>query len=331
MKQSVLEYKKLLEQKGLLVEFAEPEGKEGEDRPVTLVTYFSGGADQGTLFLCKGAAFKEAYLKDAVNRGAVAYVSEKKYEAGKEIPALIVNDARKAQFVLGEAFYDYPAKSLHVTALTGTKGKTTTAYYLQSMLDACLKKQGGNGCALLSSIEYYDGKTREASTLTTPESLELCRHMRNAVDAGLSHMVMEVSSQALKYERVGNTHFDTAIFLNISKDHISPTEHKDFDDYFQSKLKIFDRCTCACVNLDSDHIEEILKAAAKCERVVTFGSKENAVIRVSDIKPGRGKFYFHVAGPDFSEDFTAIPPVKNFCKRAESSLQTGLSLRPMDG
>lgn len=77
MKQSVLEYKKLLEQEGLLVEFAEPEGKEGEDRPVTLVTYFSGGADQGTLFLCKGAAFKEAYLKDAVNRGAVAYVSEK--------------------------------------------------------------------------------------------------------------------------------------------------------------------------------------------------------------------------------------------------------------
>ena len=188
MKQSVLEYKKLLEQEDLLVEFAEPEGKEGEDRPVTLVTYFSGGADQGTLFLCKGAAFKEAYLKDAVNRGAVAYVSEKKYEAGKEIPALIVNDARKAQFVLGEAFYDYPAKSLHVTALTGTKGKTTTAYYLQSMLDACLKKQGGNGCALLSSIEYYDGKTREASTLTTPESLELCRHMRNAVDAGLLNL-----------------------------------------------------------------------------------------------------------------------------------------------
>ena len=220
MKQSVLEYKKLLEQKGLLVEFAEPEGKEGEDRPVTLVTYFSGGADQGTLFLCKGAAFKEAYLKDAVNRGAVAYVSEKEYEAGKEIPALIVNDARKAQFVLGEAFYDYPAKSLHVTALTGTKGKTTTAYYLQLMLDACLKKQGGNGCALLSSIEYYDGKTREASTLTTPESLELCRHMRNAVDAGLSHMVMEVSSSAQIRESRKHA-FDTAIFLNISKDHIS--------------------------------------------------------------------------------------------------------------
>lgn len=84
MKQSVLEYKKLLEQEGLLVEFAEPEGKEGEDRPVTLVTYFSGGADQGTLFLCKGAAFKEAYLKDAVNRGAVAYVSEKNTKREKK-------------------------------------------------------------------------------------------------------------------------------------------------------------------------------------------------------------------------------------------------------
>lgn len=84
MKQSVLEYKKLLEQEGLLVEFAEPEGKEREDRPVTLVTYFSGGADQGTLFLCKGAAFKAAYLKDAVNRGAVAYVSEKNTKREKK-------------------------------------------------------------------------------------------------------------------------------------------------------------------------------------------------------------------------------------------------------
>ena len=152
MKQSVLEYKKLLEQEGLLVEFAEPEGKEGKDRPVTLVTYFSGGGDQGTLFLCKGATFKEAYLKDAVNRGAVAYVSEKKYEAGKEIPALIVNDARKAQFVLGEAFYDYPAKSLHVTALTGTKGKTTTTYMVKSILEEVGIKVG-----LIGTIEAIIG------------------------------------------------------------------------------------------------------------------------------------------------------------------------------
>ena len=196
-------------------------------------------------------------------------------------------------------FLKYVGKPPLMVAVTGTNGKTTTTYLLKAILEGRGAKVG-----LIGTNQNMIGGEIVPTERTTPESLELCRHMRNAVDAGLSHMVMEVSSQALKYERVGNTHFDTAIFLNISEDHISPTEHKDFDDYFQSKLKIFDRCTCACVNLDSDHIEEILKAAAKCERVVTFGSKENAVIRVSDIKPGRGKFYFHVAGPDFSEDFT---------------------------
>ena len=192
MKQSVLEYKKLLEQKGLLVEFAEPEGKEGEDRPVTLVTYFSGGADQGTLFLCKGAAFKEAYLKDAVNRGAVAYVSEKEYEAGKEIPALIVNDARKAQFVLGEAFYDYPAKSLHVTALTGTKGKTTTTYMVKSILEEVGIKVG-----LIGTIEAIIGDKSIPANNTTPESYTIQKYFSEMVEEGCECVVMEVSSQGL--------------------------------------------------------------------------------------------------------------------------------------
>ena len=274
MKQSILEYKKLLEQEGLLVEFAEPEGKEGEDRPVTLVTYFSGGADQGTLFLCKGAAFKEAYLKDAVNRGAVAYVSEKKYEAGKEIPALIVNDARKAQFVLGEAFYDYPAKSLHVTALTGTKGKTTTAYYLQSMLDACLKKQGGNGCALLSSIEYYDGKTREASTLTTPESLELQGLLRRMADAGCTHVVMETSSHALFEDRVYGIYYAVGIFTNLTQDHLD--FHKTMENYRDAKSLLFEHLTDgskpnknAVFNMD-DPSSAIIRERTKAN-VLTYG------------------------------------------------------------
>ena len=207
MKQSVLEYKKLLEQEGLLVEFAEPEGKEGEDSPVTLVTYFSGGADQGTLFLCKGAAFKETYLKDAVNRGAVAYVSEKKYEAGKEIPALIVNDARKAQFVLGEAFYDYPAKSLHVTALTGTKGKTTTTYMIKSVLEEAGKKVG-----LIGTIGAMIGEEHLPSKNTTPESYELHRMFAAMVEAGCEYVVMEVSSQGLKLDRTAGILFDYGIF-----------------------------------------------------------------------------------------------------------------------
>ena len=249
MKQSVLEYKKLLEQEGLLVEFAEPEGKEGEDRPDTLVTYFSGGADQGTLYLCKGAAFKEAYLKDAINRGAVAYVSEKKYEAGKEIPALIVNDARKAQFVLGEAFYDYPAKSLHVTALTGTKGKTTTACMLYQML-----KEAGVKCGLIGTlgVRRSDGLKKPGSN-TTPDALVLQKELREMADAGCSCCVMEVSSQGLKHYRVEGITFAIGIYTNLSMDHIGPGEHRSFREYACCKKRLFERSRVICINADDKY------------------------------------------------------------------------------
>ena len=293
MKQSVLEYKKLLEQEGLLVEFAEPEGKEGEDRPVTLVTYFSGGADQGTLFLCKGAAFKEAYLKDAVNRGAVAYVSEKKYEAGKEIPALIVNDARKAQFVLGEAFYDYPAKSLHVTALTGTKGKTTTTYMVKSILEAA-----GHNVGLIGTIEAVIGDKTIPANNTTPESFTIHKYFAEMVEAGCDSVVMEVSSQGLMLHRTAGIQFEIGIFTNLGEDHIGPNEHKDFEDYKRCKGILFTQCNLGIANVDDKWYKDVFKNAT-C-RVETFGFSEEADLRAVDVKhvsrPGYLGMHYHVTG-----------------------------------
>lgn len=88
-------------------------------------------------------------------------------------------------------------------------------------------------------------------------------------------MVMEVSSHGLKYERVLGLHFETACFLNIGRDHISPVEHSDFEDYFSSKLKIFDQCSTAVVNIDSDHKDRILDAARKAQRIVTFSAEQS--------------------------------------------------------
>ena len=85
------------------------------------------------------------------------------------------------------------------------------------------------------------------SSITTPESFELYRHFRNAHDAGITYLAMEVSSQALKYKRVQGIKFDVGIFLNISEDHISPAEHRNFEDYFQSKLKLFRQVRTAIV------------------------------------------------------------------------------------
>ena len=113
-----------------------------------------------------------------------------------------------------------------------------------------MRELGKPETAIISSIDTYDGVIREESKLTTPESLELQMHFRNAVDSGIEYMVMEVSSQALKYGRLHEICFDAGVFLNISEDHISPIEHSDMEDYFGSKLRIFSQCKTACVNMD---------------------------------------------------------------------------------
>lgn len=255
------EYKKILRDKNLLVRDCPT-----ENILVKGLTYDNRSAGEGTLFVCKGAHFKTEYLIDAVKRGAIAYVSETEY--GTQAPCLLVSDVRKAMVYLAELFYGNAPSKLVTVGLTGTKGKSTTAYYIKSVLDIFC----GRECAILSSIDNYDGIEREESHLTTPEAMELHRHCANALKSGISHLIMEVSSQALKYDRVLDMNFDVAAFLNIGLDHISGIEHSDFEDYFSSKLKIFLSCKNAVVNRSCDYADRILSTAVGSgTNVVTFG------------------------------------------------------------
>ena len=136
-------------------------------------------------------------------------------------------------------FNNAPWKKLTITGIGGTKGKSTSAYYMKAIVDDYMEATGGKESAVLSSIDIYDGVIKKESHITTPESVELQEHLRHALESGITFAEMEVSSQALKYNRVDNMQFDVGIFLNISEDHISPIEHPDFEDYFSSKLKIF--------------------------------------------------------------------------------------------
>ncbi|MDR2771198.1 MAG: UDP-N-acetylmuramyl peptide synthase, partial [Clostridiales Family XIII bacterium] len=138
--------------------------------------------------------------------------------------------------------------------------------------------------AILSGIENYDGVIREESHLTTPETLELHEHFRNAAESGMEYMVMEVSSQALKYDRTLGLRFDAACFLNIGEDHISDIEHTDFEDYFSSKLRIFRQCEAACVNADAAEAARIAEAARGVPRLLSFGLSPGADIRGCDVK-----------------------------------------------
>lgn len=302
---SLRDYAQLLEKEKLLTEFR-PGGS--SELTVEYLTYDSRKVREGTLFICKGAAFKEEYLLEAVKKGAVAYVSERPYE-GADIPCIITNDIRRAMPLLADMYNNSPWKEMTVIGIGGTKGKSTSAYYMKAIVDDYMKASGGRESAIFSSIDIYDGVIREESHITTPEAVELQEHFRNALDSGISFVEMEVSSQALKYNRVDNITFDVGVFLNISEDHISPIEHEDFEDYFSSKLRLFSLCRAAVVNMDMDYADRVMEAAGSCGRVLTFSTRdERADIYCYNIRKTEEGTAFSVRTSDFDREFMLTMP-----------------------
>ncbi|WP_053943284.1 Mur ligase family protein [Kallipyga gabonensis] len=273
------------------------------DLPVNQVTYDSREVGDSCLFICKGAHFKPSYLDSAIQKGAIAYIAEKDY--GVPIPFLPVKDLREVLAPMAALYYGYPDRHLDLFAITGTKGKTTAATYLHSILQQFGMEREEGPCGLLASTMTYDGKDVRVSHLTTPEPLELYATLAACRDHGCHRVVMEVSSQALKYRRTKGLRFNHAGFLNISEDHISPIEHKDFADYFGSKLKIFEGADQAYVNLGTDHLDEVMKRAESCPKVTTLslgqgGDFQGRVAEdvdagfIMEVEEGREKVRVHV-------------------------------------
>lgn len=293
-------YIEKLKEKNLFVE--ENISQEIKNKNINIFTYDSREVKENTLFACKGANFKKEYLYNSLNNGAIAYVAEKNYKE-EDKPYIVVSDIRKAIAVLSALFTNYPEKQINMIGITGTKGKSTTTYYLKYILDDYMKKIGKNKTAIISSIDTYDGKETKESVLTTPEALELHKHIRNAVDSNIENLVMEVCSQALKTDRVYDILYKIGVFLNISEDHISNIEHKDYEDYISSKLKLFEQTQTAVINLNSDDIDRIIKAAKKSKKIITFGTTENADVYGYDIKKEGKNTVFKVRTKVFNKEF----------------------------
>ena len=285
---------------------------DGEYREVTSVTYNSREACPGALFVCKGAHFREQYLRDAIAAGAACYVTETRYGLGSDgCPEILVDNIRTAMPVIAETFYGRLSDELALAGITGTKGKSTTAYFIRYILDDYMAATGGKSTAICSGIDNYDGVINEESHLTTPEIMELYQHMDNALKSGISYMTMEVSSQALKYDRVDGITFEAGAFLNIGSDHISAIEHPDFNDYLESKLRLFSHCRKACYNLDCDEQERIREASADCPYVITFSrNDQTANIYGYDVRSDAGKVTLRIRArdikgyADYDEEFT---------------------------
>jgi len=170
------------------------------------------------------------FVGEAIKRGAVAVLAEKKLSA--DVPTFAVSAAPKALSLAAANFYGKPAQQLTLLGVTGTNGKTTTAYLLEAMCAA-----GGASTGLIGTIQHkFSGRTVEA-THTTPDAVALQKLLREMVDAGVDTVVMEVSSHALAQERVHGLTFRAAAFTNLTRDHLD--YHRDLEDYFQAKRKLF--------------------------------------------------------------------------------------------
>lgn len=278
-----------------------------ENSPVGFISYNSQDLKADTLFFCKGAHFKEQFLLDALKNGATAYVSEKKYNT--DAPCILVSDIRKSMYLSANFFYNNAWDKLNLVGITGTKGKSTTAYFIKYIEDEYLTAQGLKKSAIVSSIDTYDGIINIESHLTTPEPFDLHKHFDNAVKSDIKHFTMEVSSQALKYGRTDGVNFTIGCYLNIGIDHISAIEHPDFEDYFQSKMKIFTQCKTAVVNLDTDRSEDVLEASKNAPEVITFSTKNpNADVYGYNIRKDGSDTVFTVKTKDFDRDFTLTIP-----------------------
>ena len=301
------DYIDLLEGRGLLA--APVPGSLDRTAPVALVSYDSREVVPGTLFLCKGAHFKAEFLQMAKDKGAMAYVSLTPYPE-VDLPCILVSDMRLTIAPLADLFYDHPSGKLKVIGITGTKGKSSTTYYLKYILDEYMEGEGKPASGVVSSIDTYDGVEQFESHLTTPEPLDLQRHFANGVSTGMEYLTMEVSSQALKYHRSLCTDFAAACFLNIGQDHISPIEHPDFEDYFTSKLRIFAQAKICCVNLDCDHADRVLAAArASGKPVYTFSQKnEEADVYASQVRKRGNDILFRVKTRRFLREFRLTMP-----------------------
>lgn len=271
------------------------------------VTFDSRAVGTGALFVCKGAHFQPAYLEGAVAAGAAAYLAQQPYP-GCGVPGVVVRDVRPAMAHVACAFFGNPSRSLPVVGITGTKGKTTVAFYVDAILRA---RRPPRPSGLLTGVVVDDGRTRRHARNTTPEAVELQRHLAAARDAGCDAVVMEASSQGFKYDRTLGVRFAVGAFTNIGEDHVSPVEHPTFEDYFASKLRIFSQSEVGVVNLECDHAARVLDAAhAGCARVVTYAlHDERADVRlVASERAGEGRWRLRVATPagELALDFAAL-------------------------
>jgi len=259
------------------------------DREITSLCYDSRRAQKSSLFVAlRGEkADGNQFIEQAIERGAVAVVSEEEQTQQPRATLIVVPSARNALADLASEFYGRPSLGLKVAGITGTNGKTTTAFLLKHLCEAVQLRAG-----LIGTIRYEIGDRILPAPRTTPESLDLQELLYQIRSAGCRAVAMEVSSHALEQGRDRNVEYDTAIFTNLTQDHLD--YHHTMDAYFEAKLGMFTRMAeqphkkgKAVVNIDDRWGQRLLQRLAKdlpALPVVTYGMNARADFRASAVK-----------------------------------------------
>jgi UDP-N-acetylmuramoyl-L-alanyl-D-glutamate--2,6-diaminopimelate ligase len=251
---------------------------------ITGIAYDSRSVRKGYLFVAmKGHSIDgHAFLDDAVNKGAAAIVAEQFDDFKAPVPKVKVRDSRAALSRLSACFYNDPCRDIELVGITGTNGKTTTTYLLESIMSAAGARPG-----VIGTINTRFQGAVSPSSVTTPESMDLMRIIREMADKGATHVIMEVSSHALDQGRVADCPFSAGVFTNLTRDHLD--YHHTMDEYFEAKSLLFKglikdrhgRKGVAVINMD-DPKGELLRSISRTD-VLTYGMTKDCDITASEI------------------------------------------------
>lgn len=268
------------------VDFSCPDFKDVE---IEDIVYSSRNAAPGTMFVALVGAFSDGhdYAESAYLLGTRVFLLSKKISLPEDALCIFVENTREALAFISGNFFSHPDRELDVIGVTGTKGKTTVTHMLCTCLNECGIKSGVIGTV----GAYFDGRFIPTVN-TTPESYEIHKLLRLMADAGCRTACIEVSSIGLKNHRVDGLTFSSAVFTNLSPDHIGGAEHDSFEEYSFWKKQLFRQCKKAVFNKDDLFSDEIIKEISV--PFVSFSINEEADITAGEIKNLRTKDFFGV-------------------------------------
>lgn len=231
----------------------------------------------GLFIAIKGYNFDgNNYIEEAIKNGCVSVITDD-INTNYNINTIRVEDSRKALAIISNNFYNNPLKKMKIIGITGTKGKTTTSFIIKKILE-----DNGYKVGLIGTLgTYINDKKIYDNTRTTPNSDQLFYLFNEMNNNNCDIVIMEVSSQSLKLNRVYGIEYDIGVFTNFSLDHISKNEHNNLEDYFKSKLKLMDNSKTLILNNDDKIVNKITKLYKK--KIITYGINNKSDINASNI------------------------------------------------